>query len=161
MHTNAGMVTALQQAVAHLSSALEMLPNTHVNMWIYTCITSDAQIRAWVWFKKNSLTEALVSQRKIGPISSLLLIDQKPNRSARLSGMFQQSEISKSPLTQVCLTKHVNTFYGLMSIPSPLRYTFCVCLFKDRLQHWKGDLTSSDARGANVRAALCLQNRGE
>lgn len=28
MHTNAGMVTALQQAVAHLSSALETQPQT-------------------------------------------------------------------------------------------------------------------------------------
>lgn len=56
----------------------------------------------------NILTEALDFQRKICPVSSLVLIDQKSNRSARLSGMFQQSEISKSPLTQVCLTKQVN-----------------------------------------------------
>lgn len=39
MHTNAGVVTALQQAVAHLSSALEMLTNTHINMQIYTHVT--------------------------------------------------------------------------------------------------------------------------
>lgn len=46
MHTNAGMVTALQQAVAHLTSALETL--TDINMLTCTCSYMDAWIYASV-----------------------------------------------------------------------------------------------------------------
>lgn len=46
MHTNAGMVTALQQAVAHLSSALEILPNTDINMLMCTCSNMDEWLHA-------------------------------------------------------------------------------------------------------------------
>lgn len=57
------------------------------------------------------LTEALDCLRNVCSVSSLILIDQKANTSARLSGMFQRSEISKSPLAQACLTKQVNKLW--------------------------------------------------
>lgn len=42
MHTNAGAVTALQQAVAHLSSALETLTNRDIKMLMRSCSYTDA-----------------------------------------------------------------------------------------------------------------------
>lgn len=52
MHTNAGVVTALQQAVAHLSSALETLTNTDINMLMCSRSHMDAWEHAFVCVHK-------------------------------------------------------------------------------------------------------------
>lgn len=67
MHTNAGAVTALQQAVAHLSSALETLTNTDINMLMCTCSHMDTCIRLhtqsqktclWYWYRARPQAHA-------------------------------------------------------------------------------------------------------
>lgn len=116
MHTNAGGVTALQQAVAHLSSALETLTNTDINMLMWECRKMDA----WVH------------------VSMLIILSVQPQgevfffyvtagviwtKAARLS------EVSKRVWTQRCLIKQVNTlwwtdvntFYTIQGLNQPLQ----------------------------------------
>ncbi len=68
MHTNAGVVTALQQAVAHLIAALERLTNTDMNMLMCTCSNMDAEIHASV--SVNKAGEVFIISLQCGTAST-------------------------------------------------------------------------------------------
>lgn len=63
MHANAGAVTALQQAVAHLGSALETLTNTDMEMLMCSCSYMDA----WIILRTPSLKTFLQYRCMVQP----------------------------------------------------------------------------------------------
>lgn len=116
MHTNAGVVTALQQAVAHLSSALETLTNADINMLMSTCCNMDAW-RTHIWTTCLLRYRCSVQPRKHRRLFFLFFLAIV---SARLSTWLQQSELSKFILTRPCLMKQVNNLWwtGVNTFPT-------------------------------------------
>lgn len=159
MHTNAGVVTALQQAVAHLSSALETLTNADINMLMSTCCNMDAW-RTHIWTTCLLRYRCSVQPRKHRRLFFLFFLAIV---SARLSTWLQQSELSKFILTRPCLMKQVNNLWWT----SPQRDAFkglCrplqKCL-KTQNVWFDARMMKEEYQCSTLLLSLCMRSKGE